>query len=173
MICLDLVPEHIYTTLITFISAVYAISLILGPILGGIIAMRTTWRWVFLLNIPAALPAILIIAFAVPRGFPYHDKPKSFKELMSKATMRKVDFLGSTLLLLATLSLVAAVEEAGLSHSWHSAFVIALLVTSGVLWITFFIWERHITRDDGLPGATEPVFPWRFVRNRVWMGMVM
>lgn len=173
VICLDLVPEKTYTTLLTFISVVYAISLIVGPILGGTITMRTTWRWIFLLNVPAALPAVVIIAFAVPQGFPYHNQPKSLKQLVSKANLRRVDFIGSTLLLLATMSLVAAVEEAGLSHGWHSAFVIALLVVSGILWITFLAWERYITQKKWAPGAMEPVFPWRFVQNRVWMGMVM
>ena len=173
MICLDLVPKKSYPTLITFISSAYAISLIIGPILGGAIPVRTTWRWIFLLNVPAAAPAIAIVAFVVPRGFPYHDNPKSFKNLMSKTNLKRVDFLGSTLLLLATLSLVAGVEEAGLSHGWDSAFVIAMLVVSGVLWIVFLLWERHITKRDSFPGAVEPVFPWRFVQNRVWMGMIM
>ena len=173
VICLDLVPKKTYATLITFISVVYTISLVIGPILGGTITMRTTWRWVFLLNVPAAAPAIVIIAFVVPRGFPYHHRPKSLKELMSRATMRRVDFLGGALLLLATLSLVAGVEEAGLSHGWDSAFVIAMLVVSGILWIVFLLWERHLTKGDSVPGAVEPVFPWRFVQSRVWVGMIM
>ncbi|KAK3197256.1 hypothetical protein GRF29_1536g1100656 [Pseudopithomyces chartarum] len=150
VICLDLVPKERYATLIAFISSIYAISLITGPIIGGAIPMHTMWRWIFLLNVPVAAPALAIIVFVVPRGFPYHDNPKSFKTLMSKANLKRVDFLGGTLLLLATLSLVAGVEEAGLSHSWDSAFVIAIV-----------------------PGAVEPVFPWRFVQNRVWMGMII
>jgi MFS family permease len=173
IICMDLVPKQKYTNLVAFISIVYAISLIIGPIVGGAISKGTTWRWVFLLNVPLALPAVLIIYFCVPRGFPYHNKPKSFKQLTSKATMKRVDFLGSALLLLATLSLVAAVEEAGLLLGWRSAFVITLLVLSGVLWILFFLWERHITLDHDIPGATEPVFPWRFTKNRVWLGMLL
>ena len=173
VICLDLVPKKTYPTLITFISSVYAISLIIGPILGGAIPMRTTWRWIFLVNVPAAAPAIAIVAFVVPRGFPYHNNPKSFKTLVSRVNLKRVDFLGSTMLLLATLSLVAGVEEAGLSRSWDSAFVISMLVVSGILWIAFLLWERHITKSDSLPGAVEPVFPWRFVQNRVWMGMIM
>lgn len=173
MICLDLVPKERYATLIAFISSIYAISLITGPIIGGAIPMHTMWRWIFLLNVPVAAPALAIIVFVVPRGFPYHDNPKSFKTLMSKANLKRVDFLGGTLLLLATLSLVAGVEEAGLSHSWDSAFVIAMLVVSGVFWIIFMLWERYITKRDSVPGAVEPVFPWRFVQNRVWMGMIM
>ena len=173
VICMDVVPKKTYTNLVAFISVVYAISLVIGPILGGVISMNTTWRWIFLLNVPAAFPAVIMIYLCVPRGFPYHNNPKSLKQLMSKATMKRVDFLGSAFLLLATLSLVAAVEEAGLSHGWRSAFVITLLVVSGVLWTAFLLWERYITQRDNLPGAIEPVFPWRFVQNRVWMGMLM
>ncbi|KAF2821599.1 MFS multidrug transporter-like protein [Ophiobolus disseminans] len=153
---------------------VYAISLMVGPILGGIIS-RTYWRWIFLLNLPTALPALLIVFWCVPRGFPYHGRPKRFKQLshlMSRATVKRVDFLGSALLLLATLSLVPAVEEAGLSHGWRSAFTMTLLVTSEILWILFFLWERQVTRNKDMAGVTEPVFPWRFVQNRVFVGML-
>jgi MFS family permease len=173
VICMDIVPKKTYSTLVAFISIVYSISLVIGPILGGVISKRTTWRWIFLLNVPIAFPAVVIVIWCVPRGFPYHHKPTSMKQLISKATMKRVDFLGSALLLLATLSLVAAVEEAGTSHGWRSALVITLMILAGLLWVLFLLWERYVTRGETVLGAIEPVFPWRFTKNRVWMGMLM
>lgn len=173
IICMDIVSKKTYASLVAFISIIYSISLVIGPILGGVITKRASWRWVFLINVPIAFPAILIVFWYVPRGFPYHNKPRSLKQLISRATMKRVDLLGSTLLLLATLSLVAAVEEAGTSHGWRSAFVITLLVLSAVLWIFFLLWERYITRKEDMVGAVEPIFPWRFIKNRIWLGMIL
>lgn len=172
VISVVVVPLEKYASLVAFISVVYAISLMVGPILGGVISEHE-WRWLFLLNVPAAAPVVAIIFWCVPRGFPYHNKPKAFKQLLSKVTIKKVDFVGGALLLLATLSLTAAVEEAGLSHGWRSAFVVALLVVSGVLWILILFWERHITQKSNASGFIEPVFPWRFAESRIFMGMLL
>jgi uncharacterized iron-regulated membrane protein len=74
------------------------------------------------------------------------------------------------MLLIATLCLVAALEEAGIGYPWRSAFVITLLAISGILWVAFLLWERKVTLAAT---AREPVFPWRFVQSRVWLGMLL
>lgn len=81
-----------------------------------------------------------------------------------------MDFLGAAMLLTATLLFVAALEEAGAKYPWKSAYVISLLTLSGILWLLFLVWERKVT----LTATTqEPVFPWRFVQSRVWVGMLL
>lgn len=74
------------------------------------------------------------------------------------------------MLLGATVFFVAALENAGSRYPWKSAFVISLLVISGILWITFLAWERKVTLAAK---AREPVFPWRFVQSHVWVGMLL
>jgi len=173
---MELVPDAKYAAFTAFISSVLSISLILGPILGGVINDRTTWRWIFLLNVPAAIPAILVFIFCIPKGFPYHGNPQlhtgPFKQRFVRANLARVDFVGFVTLLIATLGLVSAVEEAGLSVGWSSPFVISLLVVSGLLWIVFLLWERSITPGSGAKDL-EPVFPWRFATSRIWVGMLM
>ncbi|KAL8786452.1 MAG: hypothetical protein Q9213_002768 [Squamulea squamosa] len=68
------------------------------------------------------------------------------------------------MLLTATTLLVAALQEAGTSFPWKSAFVITLLIVSGLIWPAFFFWERRVTLLDD---AQEPVFPWR---NALFLG---
>lgn len=84
--------------------------------------------------------------------------------------MKRLDILGAALLLVATLLLVTALEEAGIRFPWKSPFVIILLTVSGLLWIVFLAWERKLTRAASVQ---EPVFPWRFVQSRVWVGMLL
>jgi len=74
------------------------------------------------------------------------------------------------LLLVATTFLVAALEEAGQTYAWNSAFVIALLTISGISWVVFIFWERIITLKSK---HIEPVFPWRLMKSRIWAGMIL
>ena len=98
------------------------------------------------------------------------DKYRGVKALLSRETFRRVDFLGAGLLLLATTFLVAALLEAGQFFAWKSAFTISLLTISGIGWIAFILWERIITLRASV---TEPVFPWRLMTSRIWMGMTL
>jgi Kef-type K+ transport system membrane component KefB len=90
--------------------------------------------------------------------------------LFSKKTFKRVDFIGAALLLVATTFSVAALEEAGREYAWDSAFVIAFLIIASLVWILFIIWERTTSSTSGL---REPVFPWRLMGSRIWIGMVL
>jgi hypothetical protein len=124
--------------------------------------------------VPAAVPALALVIFALPNNFPHHGQAgqpqRTFKSLLSKQTMKRVDFFGATLLLLASLSLTAAFEEAGSQFPWKSAYVITLLTVAGVLWIILGVWERHIANADTL---VEPVLPWRFMTDRAMLSLLL
>lgn len=111
----------------------------------------------------------------MPNGFPHHgvqrEKGPSYTRWSGGKVFQRLDLVGAILLLIATLFLVAALEEADVNYPWKSAFVITLLTISGLCWIAFLIWSRRITlRERSL---REPVLPWRFVQNRVMVGMLL
>ncbi|VUC24636.1 unnamed protein product [Clonostachys rosea] len=175
VILVELVPSSKYAKYTTFVSLFYSLSLLLGPIFGGLITQNTTWRWIFLLNVPAGAVALGIIVFAMPNGFPFHgipkkQRPNSIRELSSKWLLARFGLFGAGLLLTATVLLVAALEEADVHYPWKSAFVITLLTISGLAWIGFLLWERHMTQHAKV---CEPVFPWRFIESRVLLGMIL
>lgn len=119
---------------------------------------------------------MVVLMITIPTNFPYHgrpgsgDAPKKIWEAFSKKSLKRVDFLGATLLLAASLLFVTPLEEAGLHYGWGSAFVITLLVLSGFLWVAFLAWERKVTSASSV---REPVFPWRFMQSRVRMGLIL
>ncbi|KAF2681632.1 MFS general substrate transporter [Lentithecium fluviatile CBS 122367] len=120
----------------------------------------------------ALLPVVFtiyIILGPILGGFISSSTPWSD---VAASNIARVPFISCTLPLLATLSLVAAVAEPGLSFQWRSAFVISLLVVSGILWVSFLLWERLATANK-TGTSPEPVVPWRFAANRVWLGMLM
>lgn len=78
--------------------------------------------------------------------------------------------MGAFLLVIATTFLVAALEEAGQTYAWKSAFTITLLTISGLTWIAFVVWEKIVTLSSSI---AEPVFPWRLMTSRIWVGMTL
>ena len=150
-------------------------------------------------SIPAGLITLVILHLATPTNFPRHLHPTSKPVWYSMASLRRLDILGCFLLLGASGFLVATLEEAGSRYEWSSPLIIVFLLLCGVLWIGFVWWswvvtrrhekgERHgerKERDQGLDRTergrkretkrrrTEPVFPWRFARNRTFMAMLL
>ncbi|KAF7921517.1 uncharacterized protein EAE97_011306 [Botrytis byssoidea] len=175
IILFELVPKKLYTRYTSFISIVYSISFSLGPVLGGALNHSKTWRWVFLLNVPAGALSALAIVLYLPAKFPNHERDEKskgfgFSSLFSTKIFKRVDLLGAVILLVATALLVTALEEAGQLYDWKSAFVIALLTVSCSFRVGFVFWERLVSLESQ---TAEPVFPWRLMTSRIWIGMIL
>ncbi|KAH8426393.1 uncharacterized protein LDX57_004131 [Aspergillus melleus] len=151
-------------------SVAVALASLTGPIIGGVLADHSAWRWVFYLNLPPAALAILIIAIAMPTNFGT-TSPGPLRQLTPNMTFfRRIDALGVFLLLAASFLLVTVLNETFIAFEWNSAIAITLLALSGASWIIFFIWEWFII--DRWIGYY-PIFPKRFLYNRAWIGMLI
>lgn len=122
-------------------------------------------------SVPAGLVTITLLYLSIPTNFPYQGQPfditPGFRQKISRASLARLDLSGAFLLLGATLLLVTVLLEAPNEFSWHSKTAIALFVLSGVLGLLFLVNERMVTGDNW---CAEPVFPWRFLFNRAWIG---
>ncbi|KAL9079240.1 MAG: hypothetical protein Q9157_001858 [Trypethelium eluteriae] len=169
-----MVPKAKYALYTSLVSTVFALSLLLGPLIGGAINDNTTWRWVFLLNAPAGAIAIGLLLLTIPNNFPRHNQPseenKKFLQLFAKSSLQRLDLFGTFMLLAASMLFVASLQTVGINHSWSSATFLAMVIISCALWIFFFCWECYIT---GKNDVIEPVFPWRFLKNRIWIGTLV
>ncbi|KAH9905927.1 putative multidrug resistance protein fnx1 [Xylariomycetidae sp. FL2044] len=174
VIITEIVPAEQYTKMVSMISIFTSLGLLVGPIIGGAIAVNTTWRWIFIINVPIGLLACVIAFFALPKGFPYHGRPdppsRKMKDMMSKKSLDRVDIPGNILILFATVALTAGFEEADGQFPWRSAYVITLLTVAGLLWIVLIIWERYVTLSGGL---REPILPWTFLTNRHMVSILL
>ena len=123
----------------------YSIAAIVGPIIGGIIVDSLGWRWVFFINIPIGMFMIWLIA-------------RNFK-LESPVNRKSIDYLGSTLLSLATITLMLALQFLGQANS--NAFeIITLILVSLVLYLLFIVAEHR---------AKDPIIPLTLLHNRSLM----
>jgi len=126
-----------------YLASVWAISSVVGPLLGGVFSQLGIWRGVFVINIPLCLLA----AWMFNRHFHETITPRS----------RTVDSLGALLLALSMTSLVLAVLGGGQSWAWASAPSIAAFTVGVVLLAAFVFVERR---------AAEPILPlWVFSRR--------
>ncbi|KAK4149586.1 drug resistance transporter EmrB/QacA subfamily [Chaetomidium leptoderma] len=155
------------------IGCVFALSSLLGPILGGIITSHTTWRWVFYLNIPPGV-AILVLVLTV---FPANAGTLSPK----RQILMYMDYPGTVLSLVGAVMLTFVLEQGGLVYSWDSPQVVVGFVVSGVVFLAFVAWEWFISKSSSSGGGGRssssnggkkrpnmlPLFPMHLVTRRV------
>ena len=132
-----------------YIASVWAVSSLVGPALGGFFADFTSWRWIFLVNLPLGALAywMLWARFSETRAARAPDEPRP-----------RVDVVGTVLLLLGTVALLVALLEGGVVWDWASPTSLVLLTSSAVLLVAFVLVERR---------APEPVLPLWVFRHRV------
>ncbi|KAI0165367.1 major facilitator superfamily domain-containing protein [Hypoxylon sp. FL1284] len=156
-------PKYPVYTSITMVS--YILSLVLGPLFGGLITSRSSWRWVFLLNVPAGALAAGVLLLVVPNDFPYQnlDRPRP------KRSLKAVDFLGGVLMIAALALTITGLEEAASNLYWTSPSTLAPLCVSAVVWSAFMASQWNSSRARS---PVEPIFPWHFLGNSVVMGII-
>ncbi|KAK7920463.1 MFS multidrug transporter-like protein [Apiospora marii] len=175
IVTIEIVPPEGYPTQMTYMGIAVMLALVLGPIAGGGISSVTTWRWIFLFNVPVGVVGFVLAMIGIPTGFPHHHNKALATQPAKvsprrKSALTRLDIPGCVLLLLATMSIVSAFQEAGLRFPWGSAYFIALLVGSVGLWLVLVTWERRVTLTDA---TREPVLPWRFLTSRSMVGTLL
>jgi EmrB/QacA subfamily drug resistance transporter len=121
-------------------GSVYALSAIIGPLVGGWITDHTTWRWVFYINVPIGILAMLVLIFLMP---PLRSATRRFS----------VDYAGAMLLILGTVPLLLGFSLAGAQYDWLSPQIIGLFTAAVIMLIVLVIYAARLERM-----GKEPIF---------------
>jgi EmrB/QacA subfamily drug resistance transporter len=142
----DVVPPRDRGRYQGLFGAVFGVTSVGGPLLGGFFVDTLSWRWIFYLNLPIGAAALLVIALALPAA--------------SEQRHHTIDYLGTVLLAVAATSLVMLTTLGGNVYPWASAPTYLLAIAGVVCIIGFVLAERR---------AAEPVMPLELFRNRVFI----
>ncbi|GAB1774725.1 MDR family MFS transporter [Priestia megaterium] len=140
----DLFPVEQRAKVQAFMGPVMFIPMLLGPLMGGFFVDQASWHWIFFVNIPVGLIAVIFLASGLKE---VHERKKV-----------TIDWAGAILLVAAIISLLITpvlVENEG--YTWSSPFIVSLLCV-GVILIGLFIWVES--------KVIEPIVPLHLFRNR-------
>jgi len=141
----DIFPPAQRAKFMGILMSVFGLAMIVGPLLGGWITDNFSWRWVFYVNLPVGIVAIVFCLVALP----------------GHVTLRKhrLDYTGSTLLVAAAVPMLLGFTWAGTTYPWLSWQVVGAWAFSAVAWVAFILWELR---------AREPVINPRLFTNKVF-----
>ncbi|KAI3319635.1 MFS general substrate transporter [Xylariaceae sp. AK1471] len=129
-------------------GGVWALASAIGPILGGVFTSKVTWRWCFWINLPISGVGFFMLLFVLK----LHNPRTPVRQGLAA-----IDWLGSALIIGATLQLLFALEFGGVTYPWKSVTVIVLLVFSVITFGLAIVVEKYV--------AVYPVIPLRLFKS--------
>lgn len=125
-------------------SSVWSVAGLLGPLIGGYFVDQMSWRWIFYINVPIGVIALLLVV--------------AFLHQPVERQAKKIDYLGALMFTVAFSALLYALLSGGSEHSWDSPAIMGLLPASAVFFMLFLWIEKR---------AEEPMIPLSIFRIRV------
>jgi EmrB/QacA subfamily drug resistance transporter len=132
----DIVPPRDRGRYMGVIGAVFAVSSVAGPLLGGFLVETISWRWVFYVNMPIGVLAVIVVAVRL--------------HLSTPSQQRSIDYVGAALLTAGVSAVVLLTTWGGNEYPWGSAEIIGL-AAAGVVLLSAFVWQER--------RAAEPIIP--------------
>jgi MFS family permease len=129
-------------------AAMFGVSSVLGPALGGWITDVSSWRWVFYINLPVGVVAFAVVLLGMPWTRPHGGRRP------------RLDLAGSLALTAALLPFLLALVWAGDRYAWRSWQIAALFAGALMALVAFVQAERR---------AAEPILPLQLFRNRTFV----
>lgn len=128
-----------------YMGAVFGVSSVIGPLLGGFFVDHLNWRWVFYVNLPVGIIALVVTS--------------SVLNLPFRRQQHQIDYLGAALMVGGVTCLLLVTAWAGTRYDWTSPTIVGLGATALILLTMFVLHERRVA---------EPILPLRLFRNRTF-----
>jgi EmrB/QacA subfamily drug resistance transporter len=127
------------------LGAVFGVTTVVGPLLGGFFTDHLSWRWAFWINVPVAVVVFFVASAAIPA--------------LGKAARPVIDYAGIVFVGIAASGLTLATSWGGSTYAWTSPVIIGLFIGSALA-LAVFVWVES--------QAAEPILPIRLFRSPVF-----
>lgn len=127
------------------LGAVFGVTTVIGPLLGGYFTDHLTWRWAFWINVPIGIVVLIVALTTIPA--------------LSRRGRPVIDYAGIVLIGIGASGLTLATSWGGSTYAWSSPVIIGLFIGSAVAVAVFVRVELH---------ATEPILPIRLFASPVF-----
>jgi EmrB/QacA subfamily drug resistance transporter len=127
------------------LGAVFGVTTVIGPLLGGFFTDNLSWRWAFWINVPVAIVVLVVAIVAIPN--------------LGRMARPVIDYAGIVLVGLGATGLTLATSWGGTTYAWGSPMIIGLFVGSLVALAAFVAVELR---------AQEPILPMRLFGEPVF-----
>jgi EmrB/QacA subfamily drug resistance transporter len=141
----DVIPARERGRYTGYFGAVWGFSSLAGPLLGGWITDNLSWRWIFYINLPIGLLALVVTSMVLKMP------------VIKRETT--IDYLGAATIVSSVTSLMLYLNWAGEHFGWRSPPALAFVVAAIVLAVAFVFIELR---------AVEPIIPMRLFRNPIF-----
>jgi EmrB/QacA subfamily drug resistance transporter len=141
----DIIPPRDRGKYQGLFGAVFGVSTVIGPLLGGFFVDNLSWRWIFYVNLPVGVLALFVI------GVVFHSRAEHVRHA--------IDYLGAATLAGGLACIVLFTSLGGTTQPWGSPQSIALVVIGVALLVVFLFVESR---------AEEPILPLELFRNRTF-----
>jgi EmrB/QacA subfamily drug resistance transporter len=143
----DIIPPRERGRYQGYFSVVFVSSSVIGPLLGGFLVDSASWRWVFYVNLPLGLVALVVINRVLHLPF--------------NARRVKIDWAGAGLLVAGVSAILVGTQTGGRDFGWTSPQLLGLF-GAGVVLIVSFVFRERV--------AAEPILPLRLLHNDTFRG---
>jgi EmrB/QacA subfamily drug resistance transporter len=143
----DIIPPRERGRYQGYFSVVFVSSSIIGPLLGGFLVDSASWRWVFYVNLPLGLLALVVINRVLHLPF--------------ASRQVKIDWAGAGLLVGGVSAILVGTQTGGRDFGWTSPTLLGIFGAGALLIVAFVMRERV---------AAEPILPLRLLRNDTFRG---
>jgi EmrB/QacA subfamily drug resistance transporter len=141
----DVVPPRQRGRYQGYFTSVFAASSVGGPLIGGFFVENLSWRWIFYINVPVGIVALVVTSSVLKMEFPTRT--------------HSIDYLGSALMVSSVSCLLLTTVWGGNIYPWASKPVV-LTGGSGIILAVLFVWREKV--------APEPIIPLRLFSNPVF-----
>jgi EmrB/QacA subfamily drug resistance transporter len=141
----DVIPPRQRGRYMGYFGIVFGLSSVLGPLAGGWLTQHASWRWIFYINIPIGICALVAIAAVL--------------HIPVKRVDHKIDWWGMSLLSSGVVCLILLLTWGGTQYAWSSSTILGLGLASLILLSTFCVVELKVV---------EPIISLQLFRNRTF-----